>query len=166
MPKQLLRLACAAAAVFVTCLVAVPAADATILRGVWNGDVTDTFTLNNADPIYDNPDEVSYDLIGDAQGYTSVIFFDSTHEGFAVLRNDSGDSGIVFTPPVYDSSNPFTLEPGTYNGRGVVNPASLTLTAVPEPGTWVLMAVGAGLVGAAARGARRKRPAGPAIALA
>ena len=79
--------------------------------------------------------------------------------GFTQLSGDVLFSGStahpVFTPGVYQISNPF------FGGAATLTISQLAASAVPEPQSWGLMIAGFGMVGLAAR---RRRRTGAALA--
>jgi len=138
---------------------AVEAADLFTLTG---GDPTTTFVLP-ANPTVN----YVYDGAFYIQNITVTIGGVTTMEGitfleYGIFEDDYGLYDLDGVTNVYSGplSNP-TFVLGSYPGFNFITGQydTLTITAVPEPGTWALFLTGFGLLGFMMRGSRWKRAA-------
>jgi hypothetical protein len=54
--------------------------------------------------------------------------------------------------------------PGAFSATAIYDPLTITIDAVPEPSTWAMLLLGAGLVGGALRVSRRNAGAAQSAA--
>ena len=88
-----------------------------------------------------------------ASGLQSLNFEEydfSTGSFVAAFPNFSGG------PMLFGLTQTFT-NPGTFDATAIYDPLTITLTTVPEPSTWAMLALGFAGIGVAARRSARRR---------
>lgn len=132
----------------------IPVAGAMSEKSAWNFTITAASILSLTDAFI--PGDV-YTLDGDISGSTSF------YAGSAAAVQATGSYGRNWTSALY-SKFAVSLAPGTYSftitGDGAGGAPSLLglrldVSAVPEPATWAMLALGFGTIGMALRRRRR-----------
>ena len=142
-------------------LVAAPAAQATVFKGVLVDpgiSYRDTFTFNDAAVAqYLDANSIEFALLSDQLGNDTVVFATAGSLSGVGIYGVGPTKIDTFAPSVYSGNPASPVAPGVYSGTSYG--ATLTLSAVPEPEAWALMVAGVAMAGGAARVARRSRQA-------
>jgi hypothetical protein len=95
-----------------------------------------------------------------ASGLTAADFteFDVATDSFG-----TGNPNFSGGPMLFGLTQTFQ-NPGAFSATAIYDPLTITIDAVPEPSTWAMLLLGAGLVGGGLRAARRKAGAGQSAA--
>lgn len=111
-----------------------------------------TYSLNNNDNQNSNDQNIIWNFDQSASSNTSLALSSAFHGSVLAPNLTLSNSNVIegsVVASVFNQSGEVHL--GTYNGTSSIVTQAASQTAVPEPGTWVMMMIGFGLIGGLVR---------------